>query len=152
MTQLESARKGRITEEMETIARDERIETDLLVRKISAGTVVIPKNIGRELPSPRAVGEGLRTKVNANIGTSEDYPEVQDELAKLDAALTAGADAMMDLSTGGDLVAIRQQIMAQCPVPLGTVPIYEAAVKVASERFTHGGTISISSPRRTSSA
>ena len=134
MTQLESARKGRITPEMEAAARDERIDVDLLVSRIAAGTVVIPKNVGRKLPSPRAVGEGLRTKVNANIGTSADYPEVKDELVKLEVALDAGADAVMDLSTGGDLAAIRKQIIAKCPVPLGTVPIYEAAVKVASER------------------
>ena len=134
MTQYESARKGSITREMEIVARDEKMDVDALLRRVAEGTVVIPKNTTREQASPRAVGLGTRTKVNANIGTSEDYPDIKDELAKLKAGLDAGADAMMDLSTGGDLAAIRKEIIANCPVPLGTVPIYEAAVKVASER------------------
>ena len=134
MTQLESARKGRITPEIEAVACDEQIAVETLMRRVAAGTVVIPKNVGRELKSPRAVGENLRTKVNANIGTSADYPDVRDEIVKLKVALDAGADAIMDLSTGGDLADIRKQIIADCPVPLGTVPIYEAAVRVANER------------------
>lgn len=134
MTQLEQARKGRITPEMEMVAREERIDARILAERIAAGTVVIPKNRMREMASPRGVGLGLRTKVNANIGTSSDYPNLADEMPKLDAALVAGADAIMDLSTGGDLASIRKSIIEKCPVPLGTVPIYEAAVKVAAER------------------
>ena len=131
---MEAARKGIITPEMETVAHDERIDIDLLVKRIAEGTIVIPKNITRDMASVRGVGLGLRTKVNANIGTSGDYQNVEDELAKLRAALDAGADAMMDLSTGGDLASIREQIIANCPVPLGTVPIYDAAVTIAAER------------------
>lgn len=134
MTQLESARKGRITPEMDAVARDEGIDRDLLLRYVADGAVVIPRNVNRSMDSPRGVGKGLRTKVNANIGTSSDYPDLDDELKKLDAALSAGADAVMDLSTGGDLESIRKSILARCPVPLGTVPIYEVAVRVACER------------------
>lgn len=119
---------------MEAVASDERVDVGTLVGRIAAGTIVIPKNVNRELTSPRGVGAGLRTKVNANIGTSQDYPSLDDELPKLRAALEAGADAMMDLSTGGDLTSIRKEILANCPVPLGTVPIYEAAVRVVADR------------------
>ena len=119
---------------METVARDEGAEIDLLVKRVADGTVVIPKNIKRTLPSPRGIGLGLRTKVNANIGTSSDYADIEDEIQKLQVALDAGADAVMDLSTGGSLGRIRERMLEHCPVPLGTVPIYEVAVKVAAER------------------
>lgn len=131
MTQMELAREGQITPEMEAVAREEQIDINLLMARIAGGTVCIPKNINREMSSPRGVGLGLRTKVNANIGTSAEYPQIESELDKLKVAIDAGADAMMDLSTGGDLTAIRKEILANCPVPLGTVPIYEAAVLVS---------------------
>lgn len=134
MTQIESARKGRITPEMRAVARAEQIDVELLLRRVAEGAVVIPKNSGRELRRLCGVGQGLRTKVNANIGTSPDFDNLDDELAKLDAAIEAGADAVMDLSTGGDLAAIREAIISKCPVPLGTVPIYDAAVTIARER------------------
>ena len=134
MTQLESARKGRITPEMEQVACQEHLDVDLLVQRVAQGAIVIPRNKNRELKEVRGIGQGLRTKVNANIGTSRDFPSVEDELAKLDAAVEAGADTVMDLSTGGDLEFIRQEILRRCPVPLGTVPIYEAAVRIGSER------------------
>lgn len=134
MTQMESARKGKITPEMEAVARDEKMDLDLLVKRVAEGTIAIPKNVTREMASVRGVGLGLRTKVNANIGTSADYMDVNDEIAKLKIAVNAGADAMMDLSTGGDLASIRRQIIDNCPVPLGTVPIYDAAVTIAAER------------------
>ncbi len=134
MTQLESARKGRITPEMEIVARDEGMAPDLLLKRVADGTVVIPCNANRQMASVRGVGLGLRTKVNANIGTSKDYPDMKDELVKLKVAVDAGADAMMDLSTGGDLRSIRRIIIERCPVPLGTVPVYETAVKVAEDR------------------
>lgn len=134
MTQLESARKGRITPEMRAVAAQEQIDAEVLLKRIAEGTVVIPKNATRELTKLRGVGLGLRTKVNANIGTSPDFVCLEDELAKLEASLDAGADAVMDLSTGGDLASIREAIIAQCPVPLGTVPIYDASVTIARER------------------
>ncbi len=134
MTQLEAARKGRITPEMERVADDERIPVDVLVKRVAEGTVVIPKNVNRDLERPGGVGLGLRTKVNANIGTSATFPDIKDELLKLKAAIDAGTDAVMDLSTGGDLTGIRKVIIERCPVALGTVPIYECAVDIADER------------------
>jgi len=134
MTQLEAARKGRITPEMERVAQDERIPIDVLVKRVAEGTVVIPKNTNRDLKRPGGVGLGLRTKVNANIGTSATFPDIKDELVKLRTAVEAGADAVMDLSTGGDLTDIRKVIIERCDVALGTVPIYECAVGVVEER------------------
>ena len=119
---------------MEAVSRDEGVDRDLVLERVAQGAVVIPCNVNRRMASARGIGLGLRTKVNANIGTSKDYPGIEDEIAKLQAALDAGADAVMDLSTGGDLESIRRVILERCPVPLGTVPIYEAAVRVAAER------------------
>ena len=119
---------------MQQVAREESMDIDLLVRRVAEGSIVIPKNANRDVKRPAGVGLGLRTKVNANIGTSTAYPDVKDELAKLKAAVDAGADTVMDLSTGGDLTDIRRVIIERCDVPLGTVPIYEAAVRVAEER------------------
>ncbi|MCX6345775.1 MAG: phosphomethylpyrimidine synthase ThiC [Armatimonadetes bacterium] len=134
MTQLEAARKGQITPEMEIVARDEQMDVSLLMSRIADGTIVIPKNAKREMASVRGVGLGLRTKVNANIGTSTAFPELADELVKLKVAIDAGADAVMDLSTGGDLTTIRKAIIANCPAPLGTVPIYEVSANIVNER------------------
>lgn len=131
---MESARKGRITPEMEAVARDEQMDVDLLVRRVAEGTIVIPKNANRELKRPGGVGQGLKIKVNANIGTSATFPDIKDEMIKLQVAVDAGADAVMDLSTGGDLTNIRKEIIGNCPVMLGTVPIYECAVGVVEER------------------
>src|SRR5690349_18198001 len=105
MTQMDSARRGKITAEMEFAAKWEGVDVQTLVDGIAAGRIVIPANVNRTLAEPRAVGAGLRTKVNANIGASQDFASMDDELAKLDAALDAGADAVMDLSTGGDVNA-----------------------------------------------
>lgn len=126
MTQLERARAGEITEEMRAVAEAEGLEPEFVRRQVASGRVVIPANAGRGLPSPRGIGEGLRTKVNANIGTSGGLADEELELTKLQAALSAGADTVMDLSTGGDVGAVRRRLRQACPVPLGTVPVYEA--------------------------
>ncbi|HUT33200.1 MAG TPA: phosphomethylpyrimidine synthase ThiC [Planctomycetota bacterium] len=133
MTQLQLAREGKTTDEMQRAAAAERMEPERLRQLIADGTAVLPANVHRERRRPAAVGQGLRTKVNANIGTSADYPDLAKELEKLAAAEEAGADTVMDLSTGGDLVAIRQAILDQANVPLGTVPIYDAAVQAVRE-------------------
>jgi phosphomethylpyrimidine synthase len=133
MTQLEKARRGQITAEMEFAAEWEGCDVKTLVEGIAAGRIVIPSNINRTLGEPRAVGTGLKTKVNANIGASQDYTNMDEELEKLDVALAAGADAIMDLSTGGDVSAIRRKILSRCPVPLGTVPMYQAAVRAIAD-------------------
>lgn len=126
MTQLSFAKKNKITKEMELAAAYENIAPSELMEKVKAGVAVIPKNINHDF-SPRAVGQGLKTKVNANIGTSPDHICFEEELLKLKAALSAGADAVMDLSTGGDLNAIRDEIIKNSPVMVGTVPLYKTA-------------------------
>jgi len=128
MTQLESAKKGKTTPEMRQVAKAEGIDPKMLVKKIAAGRVVIPSNILRRKRNLCGIGEGLRTKVNANIGTSQDSSSLATELKKLKVAVENGADAVMDLSTGGDLRRIRRAILKASPVPIGTVPIYEIAV------------------------
>ncbi|HEY3298250.1 MAG TPA: phosphomethylpyrimidine synthase ThiC [Armatimonadota bacterium] len=131
MTQYEIAKAGNISPEMKIIAEQEHVSAEFIRDGVAAGTIVIPYNVNHELAKPCGIGAGLRTKINANIGTSADFPCVEDELEKLKVAIDAGADAMMDLSTGGDLAAVRKVILENCTVPLGTVPIYEAAVKAA---------------------
>ncbi|MBZ0220925.1 MAG: phosphomethylpyrimidine synthase ThiC [Candidatus Methylomirabilis sp.] len=127
MTQLEAARKGVITEEMRNAALSEGVDPDFIRKGIEDGTVVITKNRLHHSIQGLAVGRGLRTKVNANIGSSQDRADIEEELTKLRAAIEAGADAVMDLSTGGDVSAIRKAVMAESSVPIGTVPIYQAA-------------------------
>lgn len=129
MTQLESACEGAVTEQMRAVARDERIDAGALRERIESGLVVIPANPGHMALRPVGIGQSLRTKVNANIGTSPERSCVEMELAKLSAALGAGADAVMDLSTGGQIDEVRRQVIAACPVPVGTVPIYQAAIE-----------------------
>lgn len=127
MTQLELALQGTISPEMERAAAHEGISAEKLRDLIAAGQAVIPKNINHAYGRIMAVGTGLRTKVNANIGTSGECTSVGGEIAKLSAAVDAGTDSVMDLSTGGDLQAIRREILAQSPVMVGAVPIYAVA-------------------------
>lgn len=129
MTQLQLARAGKTTDEMRRAAAAERLDPERLRQLLAEGKAALPANRGRARRTPCPVGLGLRTKVNANIGTSADYPDPAKELDKLAAAEEAGADAVMDLSTGGDLVAIRQAVLDRAAVPIGTVPIYDAAVQ-----------------------
>ncbi|HEY3397340.1 MAG TPA: phosphomethylpyrimidine synthase ThiC [Armatimonadota bacterium] len=110
------------------VAAEEHVEEAVLRQGLAAGTIVIMGRAGSPV-RPLGVGAGLRTKTNANIGTSPDASSLDTELAKLAAAVAVGADAVMDLSTGGDLNAIRREIRAACPVTLGTVPIYQAAAE-----------------------
>ncbi len=138
MTQREAALSGRITDEMASIAAEESIPEKELLEHVRRGETVILKNPGRRNGRPLGVGRKLRTKVNANVGTSPDSPDVAREIAKARIAVDAGADALMDLSTSGDLREIRMALMEAAPVALGTVPIYEAAV----EACRGGGSIS----------
>lgn len=129
MTQLQSARSGETTRLMNQVAGDEGLDPASLRRKIADGLVVIPANRRHTGLRPIGVGEGLRTKVNANLGTSPDRSDLEKELSKLRVSLRAGADTVMDLSTGGDIDAVRRAIMAESPAPVGTVPIYQAAIE-----------------------
>jgi len=129
MTQLEQARKGIITNEMKQTALQEGVEPGYIRSSIVDGTVIITKNKRRKSIEPLAIGKGLRTKINANIGTSQDRVSLKQELEKLHTAVSAGADAVMDLSTGGQVDEIRKAIIKESPVPVGTVPIYQAALE-----------------------
>ena len=130
MTQLEKARRGVITTEMEIAAAAENVGPEYIRQGVAAGTIVICRNINHTGIRPLAIGSGLRTKVNANIGTSKDGNDLPAELEKLTLAINAGADAVMDLSTGGDLAKIRREVMKNSTVAVGTVPIYQIAVKM----------------------
>ena len=138
MTQLERAVKGEITPEMETVARTESIDPEVLREKIAAGIVVIPANINHKNLKPCGVGKGLSTKVNANIGTSSDYGDISTELEKLRISIEAGADSVMDLSTGGDIPAIRKAIVNASTAAIGTVPIYQAGIEAIND---HGAIV-----------
>lgn len=133
MNIFSQAKKGIITDEIRTVAETEGVALEPLFKDFADGFVTIVKNKKRSI-KPVGVGRNLKTKVNANIGTSPDLFNVETELAKLNAAVKAGADAIMDLSTGGDLSLFRKEILAHSPVPLGTVPIYEAAVKMSTQK------------------
>jgi phosphomethylpyrimidine synthase len=134
-TQLQIARSGSISDEVRFVARAENVDAELIRDELAAGRLAIPANkLHLEAnPStslrtglvPAGIGRVLSTKVNANIGTSNVRSSVDGEIEKMQAALAAGADAIMDLSTGGNLDEIRGQLLAQCPVPFGTVPIYQ---------------------------
>ena len=136
MTQLTEARKGRITKEMRYVARQEGLKPEVIRKGIIKGEIVIPANIKRKDTKWCGIGKGLKTKVNANIGTSPPVANIRDELRKLGAAEEAKADTVMDLSIGGDLSRIRRRILSATHLPLGTVPIYQAAIEtVKRKRF-----------------
>ncbi len=112
------------------ISKNEGIEETVLRRRIESGRIVVPYNPVHS-PRPCGVGEGLSVKINVNVGTSRDRVEVSEELEKVDIALRYGADAIMDLSTGGDIDAIRRTIIKASPMPVGTVPIYQTGLRMA---------------------
>ncbi len=127
MTQLQQAQRGQITDEARKIAEMEGIEIQKLLRRVSTGRVVIPKNFkGKSIPL--GIGKGLKTKINANVGSSSELENVKWEVEKARTAVKFGADTVMDLSTGPHFKTVREAIMKDVNVPIGTVPIYEAAV------------------------
>jgi len=132
MTQIEAARNNRITDAMHQVARKEGLRPESVREKVAAGVVVIPKNRNRNCQAC-GIGQGLKTKVNANIGTSPSHCDLKEELVKLDTAVAAGADAVMDLSTGGNLDRILETILKHSPVMVGTVPIYKVVSKLFAE-------------------
>ncbi len=133
-TQMQAARAGKITEAMKEVAAQERQSPETIRERVAKGTVAICANPNHTGVKPAGVGEGLRVKVNANIGTSSDFPDLAPELEKLKEAVCCGADAVMDLSTGDHIGASRRAIIGQSPVMVGTVPIYEATVTAMKER------------------
>ena len=125
-TQMHFARKGIVTEEMEFVAKRENLSPELVRSEVERGRMVIPANVNHANVEPMAIGIASLCKVNANIGNSSVVSNVEGELCKLAVCLKYGADTVMDLSTGGDIDGIRRAIIAASPVPIGTVPIYQA--------------------------
>lgn len=128
MTQLEYARRGLITEKMQAAAEAEGVTPEFIRDGIAAGNIVICHNVKHTNGTPLAVGAGLRTKVNANIGSSSDDTDMEKELEKARVAVKYGADAIMDLSTGGPVDEIRKAIIAETNACIGSVPLYQAAL------------------------
>jgi len=137
-TQLQQARQGKITGEMQYVAGAENLDAGLICEELAAGRLVIPANKIHLETNLRPVGIGrvLTTKVNANIGTSSVRSCVDVELKKMEAAIQAGADAIMDLSTGGELDEMRRSLLSECALPFGTVPIYEVIIDRDVEEIT----------------
>lgn len=129
-TQRTLAREGILTREMASVARDEGRPLSEVVAGVAAGRIVIPANPGHRNLRPVGIGEGLRVKVNVNLGRSQTTSCLTEEIEKVQVALRYGADAVMDLSTGPGIEEIRRAVIETCPVPVGTVPVYEAADRV----------------------
>lgn len=133
-TQMQLARQGIITEAMKIVAKQEKLSPEFIREGVAKGTIAICCNINHKNLVPRGVGEGLKVKVNANIGTSSSYPDPEPELKKLESAIAAGADSVMDLSTGNNISASRKAIIEASTVMVGTVPIYQITVETIQKR------------------
>ncbi len=129
-TQMHYARQGIVTEEMQYVARRENLDPELVRSEVARGRMIIPANVNHTNLEPMCIGIAARCKINANIGNSATTSNIEEELEKLRSALKYGADTVMDLSTGGDIPEIRKAIIRHSPVPVGTVPIYEAVARV----------------------
>ncbi|RKY07202.1 MAG: thiamine biosynthesis protein ThiC [Planctomycetota bacterium] len=144
-TQLQSVLDGDITAEVEYVGAREGLQPGFISNEIAAGRLVIPANkvhLADNL-KPMAIGRAVTTKINANIGASDVRSSLEGEIEKLQTALDAGADAVMDLSTGGDLDNIRTELLARCPVPFGTVPIYEVIIDRNVEDIDRGAILKV---------
>ncbi len=125
MTQVQKARNGIFTFEMEFISKSEGISKERLLQLLSEGKLILPRNNQRELKNFKAIGSGTTVKVNANLGTSATHGSIESELEKLRTSLKFGADTVMDLSTGLMIEETRATLLKECPIPFGTVPIYQ---------------------------
>jgi phosphomethylpyrimidine synthase len=126
-TQMSNARRGVPTAEMEQVAKDEDVSIETLLHGIAAGSIIIPKNtVRKQQIKTVGIGQGLKTKVNVNIGTSTLYQNLEEEISKARVAVKYGADTIMDLSDGGDLNLIREKLLESAPITFGTVPVYQA--------------------------
>ncbi len=133
MTQIESAKKGIFTPEMKYVSEEENLDRDSIIEKIAAGKIIILKNSIHDI-KPVGVGAGLRTKVNANIGSSPELMKMDHELAKLAVSEKYGADTVMDLSLGAILNEIRKKVLEKSSIPVGTVPIYQAGFEISRKK------------------
>src|SRR5579859_7482419 len=129
-SQMHYARQGVITEEMSFIAHKEKLAPELVRDEVARGRMIIPANVNHPELEPMAIGVASLCKINANIGNSSVSSNIDEELTKLHTSVHYGADTVMDLSTGGDIPQIRKAILRHSPVPIGTVPIYEAISRV----------------------
>src|SRR5512135_1068165 len=129
-SQMHLARQGVVTEEMAYVAQRERVTPELVRDEVARGRMIIPANINHPELEPMAIGVAAKCKINANIGNSAVTSNIDEELRKLHTAVHFGSDTVMDLSTGGDIPQIREAILRHSPVPIGTVPIYEAVSRV----------------------
>lgn len=127
-TQMDAARKGIVTPQMEAVAKEENISVEKLMEYVAAGTVAIPANKNHKCLNPHGIGSMLKTKINVNLGTSRDCVDLDAEMEKVRDAVDMGAEAIMDLSSFGDTQKFRRKLTAECPAILGTVPIYDAVV------------------------
>jgi len=134
VTQLENAKKGKITKEMKEVARNEGLPLSYIIENIKEGKIVIPSNRFCRPKRVFGIGKGLKTKVNTNLGTSPESINLPLETAKVKLAISKGTDTIMDLSTGGNLDKIRKKILEECCVPLGTVPIYQTVIETAKKK------------------
>jgi len=134
VNQMKAAKMGQITEEMRIVAKEEDETPERICKRVAAGSVVITRNIERKNVIPIGIGEGLRTKINANVGTSADLCDSSLEVEKAKIAVKYGADTVMDLSTSGDLDEIRRAILNAVSVPIGTVPIYQTAIEATKNK------------------
>ena len=131
VTQMNFARNGYITEEMDFVAKKENLPSSLIMEEVARGRLIIPANINHLNLEPMSIGIASRCKVNANIGASPNASDINEEVEKLKLAVKYGADTVMDLSTGGvNLDEVRQAIIHESPVPIGTVPVYQALESV----------------------
>lgn len=129
MTQIELAQKGIVSSQVKHVAEQEDMDVNSILQSLMEGKIIIPANANHTNLIPCGIGKGLKTKVNANIGTSSDFYDIDTELKKLQTVIDSSADTVMDLSTGGDIPAIRREIIAASPLPVGTVPIYQAGIE-----------------------
>jgi phosphomethylpyrimidine synthase len=127
-------KKGNIPYWIQKISDSENVKLDILTERILEGKIVVTRNQNRKKVKPTGIGFPLKTKVNANVGTSTDKPDMASEVKKAVIAEKAGADTIMDLSTGGDIKRIRKEILKKTTIPLGTVPIYQAAIEAVQEK------------------
>ena len=130
-TQIELAREGVITGQMKKVGIDEEYSPEIIRQRVAEGEIVIPNNPNRPDQIIRGIGTGLRTKVNASIGTSSDICNIEDEVRKAIAAEEEGADTLMELSAGGNLDKVRREVLAATRLPVGNVPLYQAFKETA---------------------
>ena len=127
-TQMEAARKGIVTKEMEIVAKKERMTTEELLPLVASGKVAICANKNHKCIDPEGVGSMLKTKINVNLGVSRDCKDYDVEMKKVMAAVDMGAHAIMDLSSHGNTIPFRRKLTSECPAMIGTVPVYDSVM------------------------